>query len=226
MRLILIRHGQTPSNVRRLLDTALPGPALTELGEQQAQALVPALAELPLDAIYASVALRAQQTAQPLVEARGLDLQVREGLREISAGDLELAGDLPSIKSYLKVVYAWLLGERELRMPGGETGAEVLSRFDEVIREISEAGLQNVAVVSHGAMIRAWAACRAANTDLENPQKYDLSNTGMVILENSGGDAERPWRIVSWIGEPIGGPELADTHHDGPEIEEVNAETR
>lgn len=35
MRLILIRHGQTPSNVEHFLDTAVPGPGLTELGSQQ-----------------------------------------------------------------------------------------------------------------------------------------------------------------------------------------------
>ncbi|POC80683.1 histidine phosphatase family protein, partial [Vibrio vulnificus] len=43
MRLILIRHGQTESNVHRLLDTAMPGPGLTELGQQQAAGLVSAL---------------------------------------------------------------------------------------------------------------------------------------------------------------------------------------
>ena len=32
MRLILVRHGQTPSNIERLLDTGAPGPGLTELG--------------------------------------------------------------------------------------------------------------------------------------------------------------------------------------------------
>lgn len=29
MRLLLIRHGQMPSNLKRLLDTTEPGPALT-----------------------------------------------------------------------------------------------------------------------------------------------------------------------------------------------------
>ena len=35
-RLLLIRHGQTTSNVRQALDTALPGAALTDLGWSQA----------------------------------------------------------------------------------------------------------------------------------------------------------------------------------------------
>lgn len=44
MRLLLVRHGETPSNVDRLLDTAVPGPGLTRLGERQAAALPEALA--------------------------------------------------------------------------------------------------------------------------------------------------------------------------------------
>ena len=38
--LILLRHGQTTSNVDRLLDTRLPGAALTELGQEQALSLI------------------------------------------------------------------------------------------------------------------------------------------------------------------------------------------
>ena len=38
MRLILVRHGQTPSNIERLLDTGAPGPGLTELGLAQSGA--------------------------------------------------------------------------------------------------------------------------------------------------------------------------------------------
>ncbi|AJT41846.1 histidine phosphatase family protein [Psychromicrobium lacuslunae] len=228
MRLILIRHGQTPSNVRRLLDTAMPGPALTDLGSEQARALVPALADQPLDAIYSSVALRAQQTAQPLADERSLELQVREGVREIAAGELEMAGDLASIKKYLTVVFGWVVGQPELRMPGGETGTEVLERFDEVVQEALDAGHRSAAIISHGAMIRIWAASRAANADLQNPQQYDLSNTGVVILDydnpDDNDDAARPWRLVSWTAEPAGGPSLADSKHDGPDLEGLSAE--
>ncbi len=63
MRLLLVRHGETPSNVHHLLDTAVPGPALTELGEAQAAALPEALAGEVIEAVYASPLLRARLTA-------------------------------------------------------------------------------------------------------------------------------------------------------------------
>ena len=224
MRLILIRHGQTESNVHRLLDTAMPGPELTDLGRAQAASLVSALADEPLDAIYTSVATRAQQTAQPLAEARSLPPIVRAGAREIAAGDLEMAADLDSVMAYLKVVSEWLRGNPEHRMPGADTGSEVLGRFDDVVAEARDAGHASVAVVSHGAMIRTWTAARAVNLDPRTPEKYDLSNTGVVVLEDGTGTPERPWSVVSWQGEAAGGPAVADPSHDGPNVDAWHSE--
>ncbi|ABY22596.1 phosphoglycerate/bisphosphoglycerate mutase [Renibacterium salmoninarum ATCC 33209] len=226
MRLILIRHGQTESNVHRLLDTAMPGPGLTELGQQQAAGLVSALAEQPLDAIYSSIATRAQQTAAPLAANRELVPIIREGAREIAAGDLEMSAEMASVMAYLKVVSAWLQGDREVRMAGADTGTEVLSRFDAVVQEALEAGHNSAAIVSHGAMIRTWTACRAVNIDQRTPEKYDLSNTGVVVLEDGTGDPERPWTVTSWAGEPAGGAQLADPLHDGPNVGSWTAESR
>ena len=47
LRLVLARHGQTPANVAKTLDTVLPGPGLTDLGRLQAEALGKELAADP-----------------------------------------------------------------------------------------------------------------------------------------------------------------------------------
>ena len=57
MRLILIRHGQTSSNVADLLDTGEPGADLTELGREQAAVLPQSLAGEEVDAVYAQTEL-------------------------------------------------------------------------------------------------------------------------------------------------------------------------
>ena len=66
MRLFLIRHGQTSSNVLGLLDTEPPGPGLTELGVKQAAGILGQLVGAPIVAVFSSSATRAQQTAAPL----------------------------------------------------------------------------------------------------------------------------------------------------------------
>jgi broad specificity phosphatase PhoE len=209
MRLLLIRHGQTPTNVRFLLDTAAPGPGLTELGERQAAALPEALADEDIEALYASTLLRTQLTAAPLAAARGLDVRVRDGIRELSAGDLEmLPGDSEHGLTYMETVFAWSAGDTELRMPGGESGAAALARYDAVVAEAAGSGASAVAMVSHGAAIRMWTAARADNVDVPFAAARPLDNTGVVILEGSPSDG---WKALSWAGAVIapageGGP--------------------
>ncbi|MET7479371.1 histidine phosphatase family protein [Streptomyces sp. NPDC005648] len=201
MRLLLIRHGQTPSNVDYLLDTAVPGPGLTPLGEQQAAALPGALAGEDIEALYASTLIRTQLTAAPLAAERGLTVRVRDGIRELSAGDLEmLPGDTEQGALYMKTVFAWASGDTALRMPGGETGAEALARYDAVVAEAAATGAGTVAMVSHGAAIRMWTAARADNVDVAFAQARPLDNTGVVILEGSPADG---WKAVSWEGATV-----------------------
>ncbi|MER5750931.1 histidine phosphatase family protein [Streptomyces sp. NPDC002088] len=209
MRLLLVRHGQTPTNVDFLLDTAVPGPGLTALGEQQAARLPEALADEDIEAVYASTLIRTQLTAAPLAAARGLDVTVRDGIREISAGDLEkLPGDSEKGELYMRTVFAWAAGDTALRIPGGESGTEVLARYDAVIAEIADTGAGTVAVVSHGAAIRMWAAARAHNVDVPFAAAHRLENTGVVILEGTPTDG---WKALTWAGATVtptgeGGP--------------------
>ncbi|MFI8230615.1 histidine phosphatase family protein [Streptomyces sp. NPDC085900] len=209
MRLLLIRHGQTPSNVEALLDTAVPGAALTELGEQQAAALPEALGDEDIEALYVSTLVRTRLTAAPLAAARGLEPLVRDGIREVSAGDLEmLPGDSEHGLLYMKTVFAWAAGETELRMPGGESGTEALARYDAVVAEAAASGAGTVAMVSHGAAIRMWTAARADNVDVPFAAAHPLRNTGVVILDGSPRDG---WKALSWAGALVapageGGP--------------------
>lgn len=223
MRLILIRHGQTPSNVEHHLDTAVPGPGLTALGREQAAALPGALGTEPIDAVFASNLVRTQLTAAPLAAALKLPVEVREGLREISAGELEMRNDREAILAYLKTIYRWVSGETEVRMPGGPDGASTLARFDDVVAELSSAGLRSPVVFSHGAIIRAWATSRAANVGADFIVRNALSNTGIAVLEAADvpGGGLGPWQLLTWMGEPVGGESLEDFGEDGPAAEDV-----
>ncbi|MBC2903094.1 histidine phosphatase family protein [Streptomyces cupreus] len=209
MRLLLVRHGQTPTNVDYLLDTAVPGPGLTELGEAQAVALPEALTGEDIEALYVSTLLRTQLTAAPLAATRGLEVIVRDGIREISAGDLEmLPGDTEQGELYMRTAFAWAAGDTDLRMPGGESGAEFLGRYDAVIAEAAQSGLGTVAMVSHGAAIRTWTAARADNVDIAFAAAHRLDNTGVVVLEGSPSDG---FKALSWAGASVapageGGP--------------------
>ncbi|MFD8034079.1 histidine phosphatase family protein [Streptomyces sp. NPDC059717] len=218
MRLLLIRHGQTPSNVKHLLDTAVPGPALTPLGQEQAAALPAALAAEDIGALYASTLVRTQLTAAPLATHLALDVQVRDGIRELAAGDLEMRGDHQAVETYLTTAFAWSAGDTERRMPGGESGVEALKRFDTVVAEAAATTAHTVAMVSHGAVIRMWTAARAENIDVAFASTHELRNTGVVILS---GAPDRGWRVVSWADLPLG-PDDRAPQASGPAGEAVD----
>jgi broad specificity phosphatase PhoE len=124
MRLILIRHGQTSSNVAGVLDTRIPGPGLTDLGRTQAARLPETLRDEAIGALHVSTMRRTHETAAPLAHALGLEPVERAGIREIGAGGLEMRGDRTAVEEYLDTMIRWVAGEDELRLAGGETGLE------------------------------------------------------------------------------------------------------
>ena len=201
MRLLLIRHGQTPSNVAGLLDTRIPGPGLTDLGRTQAAALPGQLAGEGIGALLVSTMVRTHETAAPLAAVLGLEPIERDGIREVAAAGLEMRGDDAAVEEYMGTVFRWAGGETSIRLAGGETGDEFAARYDAVVAEAEALGHEVVALVSHGAAIRCWAGLRSLDLDARFIADHLLDNTGVVVLEGSG-DA---WTLVSWQGEPVSG---------------------
>ncbi|WP_066285329.1 histidine phosphatase family protein [Arthrobacter sp. B6] len=216
MKLLLIRHGQTPENVLGRLDTDHPGPGLTELGEQQAQAMARSLANETIGALYASTLTRTQVTAAPLGIMHSLDVEVLDGLHEIEAGSLEKLADRESLKRYLGTIFSWAAGQLDPRMPAGPDGHAFFGRFDAAIAHVAEraAGQHGTAaVVSHGAAIRTWVGRRAEDIDHEFAAEHELDNTGIVALE---GDPDGGWKLIHWDRSPVGGLALADPAAEDP----------
>ena len=224
MKLLLIRHGETPGNVLGQLDTDHPGPGLTELGERQAEAMARALANEPIAALYASTLIRTQITAAPLARLHGLDVEVLEGLHEIEAGSLEKLTDHESHKRYMGTVISWAAGELDRRMPAGPDGHTFFERFDAAIARVAERAARQqhgtVAVVSHGAAIRTWAGLRAEGADHDFAARHVLANTGIVAVE---GNPEAGWNLLHWDGSPVGGLALADPTAEDPTGRDVSA---
>jgi len=197
-RLILVRHGQTEANVERRLDTRLPGARLTELGRTQARTLGERLAPQPPAALVSSQALRARETAGFVETASGLTLQVREGLHEAQAGELEDRSDVESHKMFAKVFHTWHAGDLSARMPGGESGLDIIERYVPVVDSLRAEYLDggaggDVVVVSHGAAIRLVGAYLAGVPGAFAADRH-LENTSAVELVPT----DTGWRCVRW----------------------------
>jgi broad specificity phosphatase PhoE len=197
LRLVLVRHGQTESNVAFVLDSRPPGPPLTEEGRRQAERIAERLAGEPVVAVYASTAVRAQQTAQPIAAAHGLEVVVADGVHEVDVGDFEGRSDQAAIEQFIGVYRAWHAGDLVLPVPGGESGQQLLDRFLPVVERIRQEHPDGVVVlVSHGAAIRLAARTLAANVDSMFADAHFVPNGGAVVLEADGA----AWRCLSWDG--------------------------
>lgn len=177
MILYLIRHGRQNSS-----DCNVNVP-LSEEGRLQAKLLGERMKRYPVDALYSSDLIRAVETAK-IAFAENEQLlekhQIRPGLAEIDFGSLTGQKD-PEVKKYYKEYYKkqmelfaeggkrpsgtaldavnHYIGEffvppEEMWYPEGENGSMVLERVMPVIREWINSGYQNIAVVSHGGVIR------------------------------------------------------------------------
>ncbi|GAA4669705.1 histidine phosphatase family protein [Frondihabitans cladoniiphilus] len=225
MRLVLLRHGQTPANVLGQLDTAVPGAGLTGLGHRQAAEAPTGLTSLasldghlPVERLWVSTLVRTQLTAAPLAAATGLSPTVLDGLREIAAGDLEMLDDPTSQGRYDSTCLAWARGDLGVRNPGGENGHEFFRRYDDAVDTILAAGGSTVVAVSHGAAIRVWVAARCIDTGAEFAVEHQLDNTGAAVLGSvdPGGRGAGRWKLDEWHAGPVGGRELHDETAEDP----------
>jgi broad specificity phosphatase PhoE len=200
VKLMLVRHGETASNLKMALDSLPPGPPLTDLGQEQANLLADALADEPVVAVHASTAVRAQQTAAPVAARHGMAVQVVEGVQEIFCGDLEGRSDREAYGVFVKTATAWAEGRLDLVLPGGENGRQVIDRCLAAIAAITKGVTEGtVVLVSHGGAIRLMGQALAPNVTASLAAGGLLPNTGRVVLESDGDG----WRCTAWSGVDV-----------------------
>ncbi|HZC89863.1 MAG TPA: histidine phosphatase family protein, partial [Mycobacterium sp.] len=212
-----VRHGE--SGDMTVVNTLVPGPELTDTGEQQAQALVNVLSGSGIDDIYASAMIRSQETATPLAEALNLLIQVLPGLNEIDAGIFEgipvNVGDLPLGGAlYLLAPALWTLGLDFVPQLGSTVdpnGVAFDESFSGAVQSIYDgsvgtaAGNVTDALFSHEAAIAVWTLMNVNNPDFSLVLQEFLNTgellpyTGQVVVDGSPGD----WTLVSWDGTSV-----------------------
>ncbi|WP_197382330.1 histidine phosphatase family protein [Mycolicibacterium mengxianglii] len=195
--LTFVRHAQSEGNISGLIDTTVPGPGITAEGEQQAEELADELRGKDFDGVYASSMVRTQQTAAPLAEDLGEQVDVLPGLREIAAGWFEGAPEAAAASTYYLAPAQWLQGERAARIPGSVDGNEFNEDFSAAVQQIYDSGDKNPVAFSHGAAIMTWTQMNVSNPDYELMVSHPLPNVGEVVIK---GNPMTGWTLVSWDG--------------------------
>jgi len=153
-RLYLVRHGATQFTSEDRF-SGWVDPHLSDEGRSQAGRLAERLADNNIAAAYASPLNRTLETAQIVAGPHNIQVNVKDGLREISHGHWEGLVRKEVEERFPEEYAAWDSDPFTFAPEGGESGIGVLARSLPVIREIviKHQG-ENVLVVSHKATLR------------------------------------------------------------------------
>jgi probable phosphoglycerate mutase len=155
--LVLVRHGESEAYVDGQPFTLVGGqgdPPLSPHGRDQARRVCARLSAEPIKAIYVTTLQRTGQTAAPLGERLGLDLQTEPDLREVHLGDWEGGLYRKMVAEGHPIILQVAAEERWDLIPGAESDAALAGRVRAAIERIaaSHPG-ERVAACSHGGVI-------------------------------------------------------------------------
>jgi 2,3-bisphosphoglycerate-dependent phosphoglycerate mutase len=175
---LLVRHGASQDAIPGEPFEMLEGhanPALSPIGEQQAQAVGARLAQDPPDALFITSLRRTAETAQPLIDATNLTVTTIPELSEVRRGEWE-GGELRVRTANGDPLVATIFEQQRWDViPGAEPADAFAERVRTgLLRVVELTGLGRVAAaVVHGGVIgelarQATAAPRLAFVHAEN----------------------------------------------------------
>jgi broad specificity phosphatase PhoE len=195
--LTFVRHAQSEANAEGMVNTDVPGPGLSEEGQEQAEQLAHQLARNKYDGVYASNMIRTEETAAPLAKELGEQVEVLPGLREVDAGWFNDTPKSMASSTYLLAPKNWLNGDRKNAIPGSINGNEFNDQFTGAVQKIYDSGNTKPIAFSHGVAIMYWMLMNAKNSKDSLATSHPLPNTGRVVIT---GSPTAGWRLVDWDG--------------------------
>ncbi len=166
MNLLLIRHGEIPSNINKLY-AGKSTEGLTDKGVCQAKKIAEKLNGFKLYALYSSPIQRALQTAEIIGKEIRKDIMIEDAFREMELGPWEGLSEYDVARVYSVEWAVWQNRPAELKLPGRETLDELLDRVLKGVQNIYRNSTdRNVVIVTHVAVIRVlllWHAKERLN---------------------------------------------------------------
>jgi phosphoserine phosphatase len=192
IRLLLVRHGETQWNREKRFQGQIDVP-LNENGHKQAVAVAHYLRDVPIHRAISSPLLRPKQTAEAiLMQHPGVELELMDGLKEISHGLWE--GKLePEIDAeYGAELKQWQRSPETVQMPEGENLQQVWERsaatWDQIVRStpmqenLAAGTLTTVLVVAHDAVNKA-ILCHIMGWGPEYFWRFKQGNGAVSVID-------------------------------------------
>jgi len=181
-RLLLVRHGETDWNKAGKFQGQIDVP-LNDNGREQSRRAAEFLKDVKLDFAISSSMLRPKETAEIILKYHGgLQLELRDELREISHGLWEGKFESEIEESYPGLLEEWKTSPETVQMPEGENLQQVWTRaiasWREIIQSVSGTGI----VVAHDAINKA-ILCHLFGLGPEHFWKFKQGNGAVSVID-------------------------------------------
>lgn len=173
MKLYLVRHGQTDWNKLHKIQGHNDIP-LNETGKVQALKLALGMDWRPVSYVYSSPLLRAKETAQAIAARQSVPVAILADLKEVNFGRWEGLTFKEINVTDAERYKSWREKPVEVSPPDGENREQIFRRCNHVIETLRGTAANDIAIVSHGALLAHLIACLI-------PDKKESD----IIVENS-----------------------------------------
>lgn len=185
-RLLLVRHGETEWNRQGQFQGQIDVP-LNDNGRQQAAKAGEFLKDVKIDFAFSSTMARPKETAEIILKQHpGINLELLEGLREISHGLWEGKFEKEIEQEFPGELERWRTLPAEVQMPEGENLQQVRERSVAAWRSILEAAEVNQLkiglVVAHDATNKTLL-CHILGLSPENFWNFRQGNGAVSVID-------------------------------------------
>ena len=186
LELILVRHGETDSNIRgtHLGWTDIP---LNQEGFRQVNSLAEKYKDQHFDRIYCSPLIRTKQTADAINKYHQIEINYLEGLKERNFGIWEDLVYNEIKDNHTELHDAWIKDWIDFKIPDGESAREAFERAETAINQIiSKHQEGRVLVVTHLGAIRFMLAS-LLGMGIEGSWHFRMLNAAAARVEITEG---------------------------------------
>ena len=186
-KIILVRHGQSESNVLHHFACHFDSP-LSALGRRQAAAVAEYLVpRFHIDKIYASTVSRTQDTVRPTAERLGLPIHTDAGLLEINCGTWENK-PTAELRAHHPEFLLWGTDMASVQCPGGESMTELFARVNDTVCRIArENEGKTLLLASHWTPVCAVITAAHGGTPADMMRFGNVPNASLHLLSFENG---------------------------------------
>ena len=186
---ILIRHGESESNIRGLISEDIEGFPLTDNGRKQAARTAQELIKVKAQRILSSPVLRARETASIISHATDIEITIDHNIRESGLG--------PYNNKHFKLI------------PGGKREDFGFEPYDQIKERMMQSLTKHTGInifVSHELPIKA-AVSKILNLGEEESRGLKLGNASITVIDIKNevilslGSLELTPQVISIINE-------------------------